>query len=332
MPVQTSTPISMDNVATQSGVYQYNLGHYRTPFYFEINYSTSSPHGYMPVSGQTSLERCRGMYNANLRNSIDYTVGNYPCSEMHGETHSGTWYFNAPIRDYYYAMYYQGPYGYDTYLYNAEWNCSRSQAHMFPNEYISYLGYYDNRYTTGENIPMATFGNAHGGSGTEKVSMANMAGYVGGYWYYYDRFGIEMFGNQSFGGYWANVVPGQGTSIISWIASGSYGFGQWKSGGGTLYVGAYYMQYSVFSAVSTYTVISMFGSPWSHPNVQGTYSFNACIGKWSYYSYSTNLQLYPRQQLYKNTITSQGFGSNSYYNCTIEYRTNYQQLANFYTI
>ena len=332
MPVQTGTPISMDNVATQSGVYQYNLGHYYTPYYFEIYYSGSTPHGFMPTSGQTSLERCRGMYQANLRNSIDYTVGNYPCSEMVSETHSGTWYFNAPVRDYYYAQYYQGPYGYDTYLYNAEWNCSRSQAHMFPNEYISYLGYYDNRYTTGENIPMATFGNAAGNNGAERVSMANMAGYVGGYWYYYDRFGIEMFGNQSFGGYWANCLPGQGTSIITWIASGSYGFGHWKSGGGTMYVGAYYMQYSVFSAVSTYTVISMFGSPWAHPNVQSTYSFNACIGKWSYYSYSTNLQLYPRQQFYKNTITSQGFGSQSYYNCTLEYRTNYQQLGNFTTI
>jgi hypothetical protein len=199
---------------------------------------------------------------------------------------------------------------------------------MFPNEYISYLGYYDNRYTTGDNIPMAEFGDGR----AERASMGNFAGYVGGYWYYYDRFGIECFGNQTFSGYWANLTPGQGTSIISWMASGSYGFGQWKSTNGVLYVGAYYMQYSVYSGVSTFNVTGMFGSPWAHPNVQSTYTFNACIAKWSYYSYSTNFQLYPRQQFYKNTVTSQGFGSNSYYNCTLEYRTNYQQQGNFYTL
>lgn len=332
MPVQTTTPISMDNVATQSGVYQYNLGAYYSPYYFELNYSTYTPNGYMPAYGQTSLERCRGMYQATLRNNIDYTVGNYPNSEMHEEQHSGTWYWYNPVSQFYYSLYYKGPYSYTTYLYNAEWTASRVQAHMFPNEYISYLGYYDNRYTTGETIPMATLGNSHLGSSTERVSMANFAGYVGGYWYYYDRFGIELFGNQSFGGYWANVNPGQGTSIISWMASGSYGFGHWKNSGGTLYAGAYYMQYSVYSAVSTYNVLSMFGSPWCHPNVQATYAFNAAVGKWSYYSYSTDFQLYPRQQFYKNTVTSQGFGSNSYYNCTLEYRTNYQQRGSFTTI
>ena len=290
MTVQTSTPISIDNIKSGTGLSANALGSYYR--------GSSTATGWTPASGAISFNDLRGAWSRTDRNGY-YLTADYRQNTIY-TTYSGYYYYYYSATQ---CAYYRGDVmtnASSTYTYPGGGVCAVRGVHT------------GDGYAT---LPMGAIGDT---SSTERFVGVSSACWLSGWYYYFNKKNAEMWAHQSGIGLDGNVY-----AVYGWVGGGiggwinyhnshsyGYAFGVRINTSGTAHVGKYYVgDFGSGSAPASITVseeTSITGSSYLYGRHRQTHitggASTEIVG-------GVNFYFYARYLYFKNAFSASNFNS-----------------------
>lgn len=234
MPVQTTTPISISDIKSGTGLSANDLGSYYR--------GSTSASGWTPSSGAISFDDFRGAWSRSDRNGYNST-----------STWKNTFYTTYGGYYYYYYSATQNAY------YRGDVLTNTSGSYTYPGGGVTAVRgcHTGDGYAT---LPMGAIGDT---GGVERFVGVSTYCSLAGWYYYYNKKNSEMWAHQSGIGLDGNVY-----AVYGWVGGGvggwityhnthtyGYAFGVRINTSGTAHVGKYYVgDFNSGSAPSSVTV------------------------------------------------------------------------------
>lgn len=289
MTVQTSTPISISDIKTGTGLSANDLGSYYR--------GSSTATGWTPSSGAISFNDLRGAWTRTDKNGYNGTVG---WRTTMYTTYGGYYY-------YYYSATQNAYYRGDVLI-------NTSTSYTYPGGGVTAV----RGVHTGDGVATLPMGAIGDTSGVERFVGVSASCSLAGWYYYYNKKNVEMWAHQSGIG-----LDGAVYAYYGWVGGGisgwityhnthdyGYAFGVRINTSGTAHVGKYYVgDFGSSSAPSSVTVseeVAITGSSYLYgrhrqTHITGGASTEITGGVYFYF--------YSRSTYFKNAFVASNFNT-----------------------